>query len=111
MSEQTKTQTRNPRRFVRDPKRHYLRIQVDGGGYESPLEDILSRESIVKPGEDMYRMDSDDKRDTGHRKMVLVSCSNEDYDAMMQRNEQEALGTQRAVKAGEQISGGVLTSD
>lgn len=106
---QTRSQTRTTTRFQYQSDRHYLRVQKDSPQWEGTLEDYLSKPSVAHPGEDMYRIESEDKKDTGDRRMVLLSCSKEDYDLHMKQVQTEAQGVQRAVEQNETVSGGVLT--
>jgi hypothetical protein len=110
MSTPTRTQTRAPERFVKDPERHYLRVQKDGVSWEGTLEDYLGMESPTKPGEDMYRQESDDRKVTGDRRMVLLSCSKADYEAHQAQADAKAKFGQAQVESDETfVTGNVLT--
>lgn len=91
------------RRSPRDPNRHYVLVQKDcrvgDGDYISPLYELLDKMSHTTPGEMMYRLDSEDVRETGNSAMILISCSNDDYNMVQKLNAAEAESRGSAVKS------------
>jgi hypothetical protein len=72
---QVNSTTRNPNRIERKETSHYVRVHKDD------IDEYLDVESRTNPGELKYTIASDKRADSGHREMVLLECSKEDYDA------------------------------
>lgn len=88
------TQTREPiasrTRHVTPDGFHDVLVERDSDKYESPVEDYLAKGSPTDPTKYMYEQVSDDARNTGHRKLLRLRCTQEDYEAMMAENTQLA---------------------
>lgn len=86
------SQTRNParERLAKDTKRHYVLVEnKDNDFFDSPLESYLDQPSYVG-NDSMYKVESEDRKVTGSSRFTLLSCSAEDYNAMMRENDRAA---------------------
>lgn len=92
---QVNSTTRNPNRIERNPDCHYVRVHKDD------VDDYMDMESRTKPGELKYTVFSEKRADTGHREMVVLECSQAEYDA-----EQAALRAKALRNEGELLDAG-----
>ena len=108
-SKTVESSTRNPRIAGVEivPGRCYTKVQRDVPTlqYESPLEKFLDMASPTDPGANMYRIESEDSKTTGSRQMVMVSCSQADFDAIQKQEDGEALSRQRSLSKKNKLQG------
>lgn len=110
------TQTSAPRggslSFKKEDGKHYLKIQKDCPGYSSPLMSYLDTPSHTDPSQPMYKIVADgengskDRAITGHAAMVMLECSQEDYEAEMKRATDEAKFLEERVDKDEKFEKG-----
>lgn len=104
------TQSREPlvsrTRHVTPEGFHDVLIERDSDKYESPLEDYLGKVSPTDSNAYMYEQVSDDARNTGHRKLVRLRCTEADYQAMMAENTALAHAMEAKKEANEELSKG-----
>jgi hypothetical protein len=83
VSNQVETARRS--KFDYDPTRHYVLVQKPDAHWDGPQFDRLMDE-VDATGEDAYRIEADGdkgaeaRRVTGHRQLVMLSCSKEHID-------------------------------
>ncbi len=101
VSNQTETNRRT--RFDYDPTRHYVLVQRPDANWDGPQFDRLMDE-VDAAGEDAYRIEADGekgadaRRVTGHRQLVMLSCSKEHADSKMRDAANSSKSHSLAVK-------------
>jgi hypothetical protein len=86
-----------------DPERHYVAVQKPEGEWDGPQLDRLLDETLAD-GTDAYRIEADGEKDrdqrrmTGHRHMVILSCPKEHMDQKMRAAAKASHANAHAIK-------------